>query len=156
MDFFKSWDKFLKPNPSQTYQLQTQPIPPVVFYQNPEPNPNPKRTKPKLRRVRSRSLSDIEAIPNPKPNSNPDPPHSCLRTSFHFFHFSPSFLHCLWIYMLSYNATVFTFSGDAYGRTPRSPWPSSEYRVLKLSCLPCTDGEQLKRGKMSLWKQQQS
>lgn len=71
-------------------------------------------------------------------------------------HFSPSFLHCLWIYMLSYNATVFTFSGDAYGRTPRSPWPSSEYRVLKLSCLPCTDGEQLKRGKMSLWKQQQS
>lgn len=71
LDFFKSWDQFLKPNSSQ--QPQTGSIPPVIYYQNPtqpnpnDPNLNPKRTKPKLRRVRSRSLSDIEPYQKPKP-----------------------------------------------------------------------------------------
>lgn len=50
---------------------------------------------------------------------------------------------------------LFPFSGDAYRRTPRSPRPSSEYHVLPHSCLPSTDGEQLKREKMSLWKEHQ-
>lgn len=39
------------------------------------------------------------------------------------------------------------FAGDAGWRSPRSPWPSSEYQVLPHSCLPFTDGEQLKREK---------
>lgn len=51
---------------------------------------------------------------------------------------------------------LFLFSGDAYWRTPRSPRPSSEYHVLPRSCLPAfTDGEQLRREKMSLWKEHQ-
>lgn len=50
---------------------------------------------------------------------------------------------------------LFPFSGDAYRRTPRSPRPSSEYHVHQHSCLPSADGEQLKREKMSLWKEHQ-
>lgn len=51
---------------------------------------------------------------------------------------------------------LFPYSGDACRRTPRSPWPSSEYHVLPHSCLASTDGEQLKKEKMSLWKERQS
>lgn len=56
---------------------------------------------------------------------------------------------------LLYSLSSF-FSGYAYRRSPRSPWPSSEYHILLYSCLPFTDGEQLKREKMSLWKECQS
>ena len=56
MDFFKSWDKFLEPNPTPTYHKNV-----------PNPNSKIKSTRPKLRRVRSRSFSDIEPISKPNP-----------------------------------------------------------------------------------------
>lgn len=64
----------------------------------------------------------------------------------------PLILNCLLIYrlplMLLYSLLLFLpFAGDAFRRTPRSPWPSSEYHILPHSCLPFTDGEQLKREK---------
>lgn len=35
---------------------------------------------------------------------------------------------------------LFPFSGDACRRTPRTPWPSSEYHILPDSCQPSTGG----------------
>lgn len=50
---------------------------------------------------------------------------------------------------------LFPFSGDACRRTPRTPWPSSEYHILPDSCQPSTDGWTAKKGEISLWKEHQ-